>query len=107
MAPFSQLPRPPFIDFATYVLVGRFQLNDENRTCLLDQWLVARSGEEGTYFGQPLVSEVPRGWGTHGPGRWSPDGTKYILWERSHKAAGTPEDPTRGPSSRTSRPASR
>ena len=93
MAPFAQLPRPPFIDFAAYVLIGRFQLNDENRTCLLDQWLVGRSGEAGSYFGQPLVTGLPPGWGTHGPGRWNPDGTRYVLWERSHGAAATPEDP--------------
>ena len=93
MAPFSQLPRPPFIDFATYVLVGRFQLNDANRTCLLDPWLLSSSGEEGTYFGQPLSPNLPRGWGNHGPGRWSPDGTKYVQWERSHRAARTPQDP--------------
>ena len=93
MAPFSLLPRPPFVDFPVYVLIGRFQLADQNRTCLLEPWLVPRSGEEGSYFGQPVYFGGKKAWGSHGPSRWAPDGTKFVFWERTAKAERTPQDP--------------
>jgi hypothetical protein len=93
MAPFALLPRPPFIDFATYVLTGRFALNRGNRKCLLSPWLLDGGGERGTYFGQPIDPDPPEGFASHGNGPFSPDGTKIAFWEFDDDAAGTPQEP--------------
>ncbi|HET7691246.1 MAG TPA: hypothetical protein VFK41_12740 [Nocardioidaceae bacterium] len=90
MAPFAQLPRPPFVDFGVYVLTGRYSLGGDNRRCLLEPWLLDSDGQSGEYFGQPINPENEPGWGSHGPGSWSPDGTRYTFWERNY-AGGDPE----------------
>jgi hypothetical protein len=80
---FSLVPRPPFIEFATFAQVGRLMLNRENRFCLLEPWLMDRAGERGGYGGQPLNVPLERGWDSSHPViRWHPDGTRLLFWER-------------------------
>ncbi|WP_183094442.1 PD40 domain-containing protein [Nocardioides stalactiti] len=107
MSPFALVPRPPFVDFGVYVLTGRYSLGGDNRRCLLEPWLLDSEGQQGEYFGQPLNPENEAGWGSHGPGGWSPDGTRYTFWERNY-AGEDPESrlvvahlPARGPSPAT------
>lgn len=108
MAPFALVPRPPFVDFGVYVLTGRFSLGGANRRCLLEPWLLDSAGQAGEYFGQPLNPENDPGWGSHGPGSWAPDGTRYTFWERNYAAGADPESrivvahlPARAPSPAT------
>jgi hypothetical protein len=84
MAAFAQIPRPPFADFGVYVLTGRYSLGGKNRRCLLEPWLLDSAGQAGEYFGQPINPDNDAGWGSHGPGSWSPDGTRYTFWERNY-----------------------
>ena len=91
MAPFAQLPRPPFVDFGVYILTGRYSLGGKNRRCLLEPWLLDADGQSGEYFGQPINPENEPGWGSHGPGSWSPDGTRYTFWERNYEDGADPE----------------
>lgn len=93
MAPFALLPRPPFIDFAVYVLTGRFALNNVNRKCLLSPWLLDAGGERGGYFGQPIDTDVRPPFAAHGNGPFNADGTRIVFWEFNDAAAGTPQDP--------------
>lgn len=85
MAPFALVPRPPFVDFGVYVLTGRYSLGGGNRRCLLEPWLLSSKGQQGEYFGQPINPTKPVSWGSHGPGSWSPDGTRYAFWERNYE----------------------
>lgn len=110
MAPFAQLSRPPYVDFGVYVLTGRYSLGGDNRRCLLEPWLLDATGQSGEYFGQPINPENEPGWGSHGPGSWSLDGTRYAFWERNY-AGGDPESravvahlPARTPSPATAPP---
>lgn len=108
MAPYAGVPRPPFVDFGVYVLTGRHALGGANRRCLLEPWLLDAAGQSGEYFGQPINPDNDPGWGSHGPGSWSPDGTRYTFWERNYSAGPDPESriavatlPARTPSTTT------
>lgn len=105
MASYAQVPRPPFVDFGVYVLTGRHALGGKNRRCLLEPWLLDADGQTGEYFGQPINPENETGWGSHGPGSWSPDGRRYTFWERNYAEGPDPESriavatlPARSPS---------
>jgi hypothetical protein len=90
---FSLLPRPPFVEFATFAQIGRLMLNRENRFCLLEPWLTERGGERGGYGGQPLNIPLEPGWDSSHPViRWHPEGTHVVFWERRRAAeAGEPD----------------
>lgn len=90
---FALMPRPPFIDFALFSWVGRYELNEVNRKCLLEPWLMHSRGERGTYFGQPVDPRPGTGWDNRTLGQWSPDGTKLLMWQARGNDDGTPERP--------------
>ncbi len=90
---FALMPRPPFIDFALFSWVGRYELNAVNRKCLLEPWLMNSRGERGTYFGQPVDPRPGTGWDNRTLGQWSPDGTKLLMWQARGDDDGTPERP--------------
>ena len=90
---FALMPRPPFIDFALFSWVGRYELNQVNRKCLLEPWLLDSDGERGTYFGQPVDPRPGTGWDNRPLGQWSPDGTRILIWQARGNDDGTPEKP--------------
>lgn len=90
---FALMPRPNFIDFALFSWVGRYVLNQANRKCLLEPWLMNSGGERGTYFGQPVDPRPGTGWDNRTLGQWSPDGTKLLMWQARGDDDGTPERP--------------
>lgn len=90
---FALMPRPPFIEFALFSWVGRYELNQVNRKCLLEPWLLDSGGERGTYFGQPVDPRPGTGWDNRTLGQWSPDGTRLLMWQARGNDDGTPEKP--------------
>ena len=90
---FALMPRPPFIDFAFFSWVGRYELNQVNRKCLLEPWLMDTGGERGTYFGQPVDPRPGTGWDNRTLGQWSPDGTRLLIWQARGNDDGTPQKP--------------
>ena len=90
---FALMPRPNFIDFALFSWVGRYELNEVNRKCLLEPWLMDSGGERGTYFGQPVDPKPGNGWDNRTLGQWSPDGTRLLVWQARGNDDGTPEQP--------------
>jgi hypothetical protein len=82
MAPFTQVPRPPFIDFASFIQVGRFALQHLGvYGCMLEPWLMSSRGQVGPYYGQPLNVGLPKGWRSKAVTSWSPDGTRVAFNE--------------------------
>ena len=86
---FTQLVRPPYLDAVTFPQIGRVGLWN-NRRCMNERWLMDRSGQRGSYAGQPVVTEddwVIRGWS------WFPDGTRALVAEERLPNQIEPTDP--------------
>jgi WD40 repeat protein len=82
MAPFTQIPRPPFIDFSSFIQVGRYMLQHIGvESCMLEPWLMSSRGQVGGYYGQPINVGLPKGWRTKAVTSWSPDGTRIAFNE--------------------------
>src|SRR5215212_7838881 len=80
---FSQLPRPPFFDFASFAHIGRYMLSPGNRDCLLDPWIRPTGTRDGRYLGQQLnPASARRGWAGRTIANWNPHGTAIAYWEQ-------------------------
>lgn len=82
MSAFSQLPRPPFIDFASFVQVGRYMLQTiGTHGCMQEPWLMGAKGQQGAYYGQPLNALISPGWRSSTIFGWNPDGRSLVISE--------------------------
>jgi hypothetical protein len=83
ISPFSQLPRPPFIDFASFVQVGRYTLQTlAQKGCMQEPWLMGAKGQQGAYYGQPLNALISSGWRSSTIFGWNPDGRRIVFGEQ-------------------------
>ncbi|MCB0876968.1 MAG: hypothetical protein KDB46_12315 [Solirubrobacterales bacterium] len=92
MVALAQVPRPPFVDAMLFTWTGRFMLNQVNRKCLLEPWVMPATGPRRGFFGQPVNPDLDPGWDSRTLGSWSPDGTRLLFWEARSDATGE-EDP--------------